>query len=181
MIEQEQELFRTFLAKRFTGLISKGSHDTDSIGCALEVWSQYEGRAWTDDPTRLEMPDLRPLNDGPWSSDLARTIALAPVLIAVAPIWRNPVQRVAWVRAVALETVRQILPIALRANGLVVEADRCAAVTDLAAAEAAGAAARAAAEAAGAAARAAEAAAEATRTGDNVLVRTCQVWIAATL
>ena len=203
--------FTEFLAKEFAGVISTGQHDADSVGCALEVWSKYEGLAWTDDPAVLNMPDLRPLNDGPWSSDLARTTALAPVLVAVAPVWRDPVRREAWVRAIVLETVRQILPITLRANGLTVEADRCVAVTDLvgaaeaaraawaaeaAAAEAARAAraaraawaaeaaARAAwaAEAAAWAAEAAEAAARAARAAaaDQVLMRACHVWIAAT-
>ena len=153
--------FMTFLTEQFAGVISTGQHAADSVGCALEVWSKYEGLAWTDDPAVLNMPDLRPLNDGPWSSDLARTTALAPVLVAVAPVWRDPVRREAWVRAIALETVRQILPIALHANGLTGAANRCAAVTDLTSA-AAGAA-----EASGAEA-------------DEVLKRTCHVWIAAT-
>ena len=161
--------FKEFIENRFNGRISEGAHEPDSIGCALEVWSKYEGRRWTDDPTKLEMPDLRPLNDGPWSSDLARTTALVPVLVAVAPVWRDLNKREAWVRTIALETIRQILPIGLRARGLTTEARRCEAVANLV--EAAKAA-----EAAAAAARAARAAREGA---GAVLLLACQIWVDA--
>src|SRR5262245_2466956 len=99
--------FAEYIAERF-GVLTSGSHTPDGAACALEARSQYERRAWTDAPSYLDMPDLRPLNDAPWSSDAARTAAMAPMLMAVAPVWRSD-KRQAWVKAVVLATVREII------------------------------------------------------------------------
>jgi hypothetical protein len=156
------------------GVLRSGAHPAGGREfCALEFESQVRGREWSDAP--ITLPDLRPINDGPWSSDRARTDALLPVMAA---LWDwstwDDARRVRWASIVALETVRQIiaelpglpdevrvscraasdLPSAARASARVLaeaaEAARAAGAAD--------AAARAAWAAAGAAARAARAA-----------------------
>ena len=154
------------------GVLLAGAHTEGDQFCALEFESQVRGRAWSDQPVTL--PDLRPLNDGLWPSNAARTAALLPVMAA---LWEweewTPDRRQRWGTQVVLETVRQIVsalpgvPDAVR--------ETCRTATTLAAArEAARAAGAAAARAAGAAAAgAAWAGAEA------VLARACQIWITA--
>ena len=161
------------------GVLLAGAHAEGDQFCALEFDSQVRGRAWSDEPVTL--PDLRPLNDGPWSSNAARTAALLPVMAA---LWEwgewTPDRRQRWVTQVVLETVRQIVsalpgvPDAVRETCRTAttleearEAARAAGATaagaawaawaarEAAAAEAAAGAARAAGAAAGAAAEAA--------------------------
>jgi hypothetical protein len=112
-----------------------------------------------------ERAHLRPLHDGPWSSTALRTNELVSV-VATLMAWSDwaPARQHAWAQAVVIRTVREILPPILRASDLSAEANHCARVTTLKAAQAAAKAARAArstAWAADAAAPDAEPAAEA--------------------
>src|SRR6266853_4591833 len=64
------------LDTRDDGILRHGSHEPGREFCALEFVSQVEGLPWTDSPSMVGMPDLRPLNDAHWSSNKARTEAL---------------------------------------------------------------------------------------------------------
>jgi hypothetical protein len=176
--------FRDVVRDRFGGVLRHGKHEPDGQACALEAASVARGLAWCDEPTHAGLPDLRPLNDGPWSSDAARTAALVPVVEALWdwPAWTRA-QRNRWAKRVVIETVRQIVA---ELPGLTSAVrDQCRAADTLPAAAAAGAAwAAAEAEAAGAAAAgaawaAAEAAREAGSAEDPVLQRACRIWIEA--
>ena len=173
MLVEEEELLR-ILRVRFAGIISSGVHAPDGLGCALEVWSQAEGKPWTDNPTELDVPDLRPLNDAIWSSDTLRTEWMVRVMLSVIPVWRSP-SRTAFVMRLALATVREVLPPALDAVGLSSAAEVCRQASTLDAARAAARAAEAAARTARAAARDAAGAAA----GDAALIHACRIWIAA--
>jgi hypothetical protein len=101
------------------GGLSPGRHSPGPRCCLLEAVSVAAGVAWTDDPYLLDEPDVQRLNDARWSSEEAMTsgcMRLAPLLVAW-PAW-SPERRIGWARAVALRTVREILPIALRAIGV---------------------------------------------------------------
>lgn len=165
--------FRSILASH-GDLLARGSHRDDDPAtcplCVLELAGLARFGRVTDEPCAVGYPDIRAINDS-YLDDQRRTDALLPWLDALAPWadWSDE-QRVRWARIVAMRTVREVLPIALRAIGLDEHADRCAQAEDLAAnaAYAARAAANAAyaanvaeaAEAANAAARAARAAAD---------------------
>ena len=69
------------------------------------------------------------INDAPWSSPAARAEALLP--IALAQTGSAGTDRTVWVLAVALGTIRRVLPLALRAAGMVDEADACSIARDL--------------------------------------------------
>lgn len=101
------------------GGVKAGSHQHRRECCILEAVSVCEGRDWTSDPIQLDRPEVRPLNDAPWPDDVVRTeqmLRLAPLLEAW-PGWGNE-KRVAWVKAVALRTVREVLSITLRAANI---------------------------------------------------------------
>ena len=93
------------------GVLRAGAHQPGREFCANEFKSQVDGVPWTDSPTILHIPDIRPLNDGPWSSDQARTAALLPLMVA---IWDwadwSPERQQEWAQRVAIETVCQITP-----------------------------------------------------------------------
>ena len=183
------------LDTRDKGVLKAGVHTAASGEfCGLEFATVVRGKPFNDAPG--DLPDLRPLNDGPWSSDQVRTAAVLPVLAALWdwPTWTSA-RRQAWTRDVVLHTVTEIVS---RLPGLdAAVAQACREATDLKAAEkaAAAAAAEAAAEAEWAAARAARAAvwaaaaaaaraaAEAARSAawaaDHVLQTACTIWIAA--
>jgi hypothetical protein len=127
------EQFRHVLQERFGGRLSAGCHrPDDGVACALEAAAVARGLPWTDNPSAVGLPDLRPLNDGPWSSDTARTEALVSVAEA---LWDwaewTKAQRRAWCETVALRTVRELLPDLLRAFGLPEHAAACAAAGTL--------------------------------------------------
>jgi hypothetical protein len=69
------------------------------------------------------------LNDASWSSKAARAKGLRRV--AVAQLGSDTIDQGAFARIVALETVRQVLPKALRVVGLEMEAQRCTGVENL--------------------------------------------------
>jgi hypothetical protein len=167
--------YTTTLEERFHGKLLIGSHTPDGEACALEVASIARGLTWTDNPETVGLPDLRPLNDAPWSSDAERTKNLVPVVLAYWDWgeWSDAKRREIMTR-VAEQTIRQVLPIALRAAGLEAEAKRCGAEgSESAAARAADAAE----SAAWSVARAAESAARAA--DDQVLILACRIWIEA--
>ena len=113
--------FRRLLTTRFRDVLSHGTHEANSKACALEARNAALGLDWSDSPG--DYLDLRSLNDGPWRSDQARTEALLPVLRATWdwPSW-SPERQQRWAAAVALRTVKEVLPVALRACGLEAEA-----------------------------------------------------------
>ena len=91
------------------GVLKAGSHAADSGDyCALEFRSVEMGRPFGDTPS--DFPDIRPINDGPWSSDLARTNALLPVLAALWDWQEWPeARRQRWAIKVVMDTVRIII------------------------------------------------------------------------
>ena len=121
---------RDIIAKRYSGILSAGAHSDGRLACALEAAHAAMGDLWSDAPDRW--PDLRPMNDGPWSSDRARTEALVPTLEALWDWADWPLARqVAWAHTVVLRTVRELLPPALEAVGLHTEAAACAGATTI--------------------------------------------------
>src|SRR5262245_17656757 len=100
--------FQDYIAQRFQGRLTRGSHTPDGAACFLEAVSQFDALDWTDNPGALNVPELRPLNDGPWSSAAVRTHHMAPLYDAIAPVWRSD-KRHAWVEAVVIATVREII------------------------------------------------------------------------
>ena len=151
--------FTTVLRDRFGGVLTHGAHTPDGAACALEAVSVARGITWTDKPASTRMPDLRPLNDAPWPSDKARTIAMTPLVIALWDWadWTDD-RRQRWAENVALHTIREILPLVL--SLWPEHAAACRAATTLTAA-----------------ARAADAAADAGAT--NILRMACRIWIDA--
>ena len=169
-----QEELQGWLDREDDGILRSGAHQAGSRQfCALEFDSVVRGRDWSDTP--ITLPDLRPLNDGPWRSDAARTAALLPVMVALWDwsTWTRARQR-QWASSVALETVKQIIadlpglpnPIRLQCQRATTLAEATAAAGAVGAA-----AAWWAARAAGAAARAAAA--------ETPLRVACQIWIDA--
>ena len=118
------------LDERFGGLLRHGVHGPDSEVCAIELVTAWHGLPWGDDASRAGIPDLRPLNDAPWASDQARTQALMPVLEAFLDWgeWSED-RHCCCMEAIILRTIREVLPIALRASGLLAEANACNAAT----------------------------------------------------
>ena len=161
------------------GVLKTGAHtDEDGAFCVLEVVNKTRrpNDACTD--ARFGLPDIRPLNDAPWSSDVARTGPMLAVAAALSdfPQWSAQRQQ-RFAEHLTIAIVRQIiadlpgLPDVMR--------QRCREVSTV---HEAGAAARAAAwAAAGAAARAAWAAAEAAapNTVDSLLIHACEIFIDA--
>ena len=178
--------FLQILESRFAGRISHGPHPSDGEGCALEIAHAAMGDLWSDAPGE-RWPDLRPLNDGPWSSDRVRTAAMIPVMLAYWDWASWPhARRQRVVERVIVSTVREIIA---ELPELPDETRQvCRAVTDLVGAQAAEAAAWAAARAAWAAWAAAWAAWAAARAAaeaaawaaaDTVLARACRLWVEA--
>jgi hypothetical protein len=100
---------------RFGGVLTKGSHAPDGHACLLEAVSIARGLDWTDDPSIVRMPDLRGLNDAPWSSDEVRTMHLLPVGVALYDWAEWPEERrQEFAKRVAEQTIRVIVPMALR-------------------------------------------------------------------
>ena len=180
MIPMDLTWLQTQLDTRFGGGLAVGANTPGSVACVLEFAHVVAGDPWEDTPDLW--PDLRPLNDGPWSSPMMRAAHLLPVLVAVWDWASWPVARQhAWAERVALAMVQDIiaelphLPEVIRAQcreattlelaKTAAEAARAAVATETAVAAAWGAvAATEAAETAVAASEAARAAAEAAMT-----------------
>ena len=74
------------------GVLYVGAHNPKSGQyCALECKSLADAVArgdadvyanFTDQPQKLGMPDIRPLNDAWWSSEVTRTEAMLPLIAA---------------------------------------------------------------------------------------------------
>lgn len=97
---------------------ASGNHAADSGSyCALEACALARGLPMTDDPLTTLGVDIRPLNDAPrWRDEHHRAKHLGPVTIA---LWDYrdwlPERRTRFAELIAEQTIRQILPIALRA------------------------------------------------------------------
>jgi len=105
--------FAEFVEQRF-GKLESGSHTPDGAACFHEALNIYQGKPWSDDTSGTL--SLIGLNDAPWSSDAVRTEHMLPLgsIILAWPSWSTE-KRQAWAKVVATETIRQILPLALRA------------------------------------------------------------------
>ena len=117
--------FERVLEARFGGVLSGGKHHEGSEACLLEARAATLGLHWTDDPTTVRWPDLRPLNDA-FPSNALRTAQMRRVAAA---LWDwdtwSPERQRAYTQRVSEITIRRILPLALRAEGLNDAADRC--------------------------------------------------------
>lgn len=101
--------FDKVLKSRFGGLLKHGSHSPDGEACALEAASVARGNSWSQNPRSAGLPDLRELNDGPWSSDEARTRAIRQLVKALWtwPRWGEK-RRGDWTRRVVLRFNREL-------------------------------------------------------------------------
>lgn len=92
------------------GILRHGAHSPGREFCALEFKSQVDGIDWTDNPNETGLPDLRPLNDAAWSSDIVRTRALLPVMVALWD-WRtwSSVRQQKWLEQIIIETTKQLI------------------------------------------------------------------------
>lgn len=154
------------LDTRDDGVLKHGKHKPGREFCALEFESQVRKREWSDTP--LTLPDLRPLNDGLWSSNAARTKALLPVMVA---LWEwaswSPKRRQQWASRVAILTIQRIIAELPTLPPLVrLQCQNAQTCQE----------AQAAAEAAAGAAGATWAATRATN-HDPILERACTIWI----
>jgi hypothetical protein len=132
------------------GVLKQGAHQPGSREfCALEFDAVVRGRAHSDAP--LTLPDLRPLNEALWSSDVVRPHHLLPVMAAYWEWaeWSEEKRQRVMGRVVVLTVQRVIAGLPYLSPEIVM---RCQQATTL---ETAGAAAYAAARAAHAAADAA--------------------------
>ena len=108
-------------------ILKKGVHKSPECGaCILEVCSVVLGVDWTDDPTALNLPDIRGLNDARWSTDELRTEQMMRVGVAIWS-WRDASneQKTRFARKLAELTIRRVLPDVLESVGLREEAKRC--------------------------------------------------------
>ena len=167
---------RQVLDDRFGGVIRHGAHSPDSQACALEVASIARGKPWSDSPASANLPDIRLLNDGPWSSDEVRTKAILPLMEALWNRWPkwSDAQKRDYMKRVSTRNIGEVLPLALRAVGLEAEAVRCEKEHSIEAARSAASAESAAQLAASAAQLAAQSAAW---SADDVLKLACKIWI----
>jgi hypothetical protein len=96
------------IADEFGGKITSGQHKPGPAACILEAAHFAMGDKWSDSADHW--PDIRPLNDGPWSSDEQRTKHLLPVMVAFWDWddWPTARQR-AVITQINLDTVRQIV------------------------------------------------------------------------
>jgi hypothetical protein len=119
------------------GVLLEGSHGDCSEGlCILEAVNLAKSGKATDSPIEAGMPDLRPLNDAPWSSDAERTKHCLPVALALWD-WANwsAERKQAFAERLALATVRETLADMLDSRGL--DSTACRAATTLGEAESA--------------------------------------------
>jgi len=112
-----------------------GGLGTESQTCIEGAIALACGEGLTDMPSCVAEPDRRwaiRINDAKWSSEAVRADALWPV--ALAQIGTAGADRLPWARAIALGTVRRVLPLLLDERGLTKEAAACRAAEDLEAA-----------------------------------------------
>ena len=162
------KVFERTVQGRFRGVINSGSHYQDGEACVLEVGHAALDMRWSDSPDLW--PDIRSLNDAAWPNDYERTVNMTRLMEAVWTWSEWPLKRqISFVTAVALRTIREVLPIALEAVGMPENAQQCRDAVTLAPAAVAAMAAEA------AAAARAEAAAEAA--ARKILSLACLIWI----
>jgi hypothetical protein len=170
-MRNDDVLMRTYrdLLAEHGGTLDRGSHNGDMPDCkvcVLELAALHKLGSVTDDPEAIGLPEVRSINDS-YIDPHRRTEAMLGWLVAMDGWSTWPDERqVAWAQIVAMRTVREVLPIGLRAVGATEEpVVACENATDLVEAAAA---ARAAARAAYAAdARTARAAADAAAYAAN--------------
>src|SRR3990167_3864580 len=100
----------TAVIARFGGRLVPGRHAADTGACCvLEARSVCLGIPWTDNPAAVGMPDIRALNDAPWSKAAVRTAAMIR-LAAAYDRWATwPAERqTAIMSRVAIAMVREI-------------------------------------------------------------------------
>ena len=112
------EDYRQVLAIYDKGVLSRGAHRfTDGAYCALECdalaryhedGKPFDQSKFSDAPGNL--PDIRLLNDGPWSSDEARTHAMLRLMAALSDwrVWPASRKR-AFTDRVIIRTVNRII------------------------------------------------------------------------
>src|SRR5690606_6015529 len=100
---------RKTIEDRFGGVVTFGAHAKDGCSaCILEALSVCKGIEWTDSPKILGVPDIRPINDAPWSSDAIRTEHMLRLLEAVLPWERwSTKQRQVFAEQLAILTVQE--------------------------------------------------------------------------
>src|SRR3972149_5414996 len=106
---QPTTTFRDFVELRFGGVLKGGSHPADGEACVLEAFNAWLNKEWSDTPSGL--PDLRPLNDAFGENDVARTVAMLPLVEALLPWaqWKEA-KRKDWVARVVKRHIQEILP-----------------------------------------------------------------------
>ena len=172
----DQSCVLEVLNKYGNGVITGGAHSRKEMPaegetcemCIMELQSLArfvctgESLEWGDSPVGTDVIGsvLRALNDAGWSSDEKRTDALLPLAGFTDSDCAD-----GWIPRYVEQTVRQILPIALRYYGLEEEVRRCTNAAD-------------AADAADAAARAARAA-DAADAADATLTLSCRLLLEA--
>ena len=66
------------------GVLKAGKHSIESGECCInEARALCLGLPFTDNPEAVGLPDIRSLNDGPWSNDRVRTDAMVRVATAL--------------------------------------------------------------------------------------------------
>ena len=105
---------KRLLKTRFKGILKSGQHPQDGEACVRELRACALELPWNDHPDGAEASPTdracQVLNDANWSSDEARAKGCLPLALLTESDAAE-----GWVKAYALETVRVIVPIALRA------------------------------------------------------------------
>ena len=136
---QKREAEYLAVLEQHGGALAMGAHTPSDRCrvCVLELASLVRLDEMTDNPNAVGLPDIRKINDA-YCDGRRRTDALIPWLVALEGWAEWPkADRVAWAQRVTLRTVREVLPIALRAEKLDEHAQACEAAEDLASAKAA--------------------------------------------
>lgn len=103
------EELRTKLNELGEGVLYSGTHlqNTQEF-CALEFSHAVRNHPHQDTPG--DLPDLRQLNDGSWSSNEARTNAFLPMMATLWDwqIW-TPARQQRWIEYVVIQTITRII------------------------------------------------------------------------
>ena len=124
-----------------SGLVRGMGAPSPGARCILSAVSWAAGEGHHDAPSCIaphRQAFLVRLNDASWSSAEARLEGMLPLAMAcLGTAGESDSDRQAWVEHVAIQTVRQVLPLALRAVGQAAQAEACESASTLAAANAA--------------------------------------------
>ncbi|MDR7574202.1 MAG: hypothetical protein QN194_14920 [Armatimonadota bacterium] len=101
------------------GVLSPGWHaEGEGAACVVEAAAAWRGLGWGDDPDRLRIPNIRPLNDA-FRDDRGRTETMSRLYALLEDWgWWSKSRRMRFARGVVSRTVREVLPAALRAAKL---------------------------------------------------------------